>query len=505
MLEITPCIMNKFMILLLCIGLSTACKQGENQKSLSEKTLEIPIVNAILDDQNSFYYIDFTNYPQMESRLPIGVFDSGTGGLTVLDALVRFDEFNNNLVAEGADGVPDFNSERFIYLADQANMPYGNYSNEKNADLLVEHIIKDTHFLLSDTYYAKAQENVRIKKPQVKTIVIACNTATAYGKEIIEKFLEKTGIEMKVIGVIDAGARGALEVFEQDGGHGSIAVLATVGTISSKGYEQTIMQLKKQNGYTGNIQVFNQGGHGIAEAVDAEPDYIKFGLKMPREDYRGPALNHAEYPIEKSLLSAYQFDFSNGKILCDTEQIDACQVMQLNDAENYMRYHLVSLLEQMLKAENVEPLKALILGCTHYPYLTAEISKILSELYDFKEGETYRYRHLMYENIVLIDPAVNVARELYHYLKEKALFNDAGNIAESQFFISVPNATNPLVQLDAEGRFTYDYKYQRVAGELQEYVKVVPFSHMNIPTETISRLATTIPATHALIRELQDE
>ncbi|MGF1638430.1 MAG: glutamate racemase [Cyclobacteriaceae bacterium] len=503
MLNFTRILMNKVLILLLCIGLYTACNNGENQKNLSKENAQIPIVSSILEDKESFYYIDFANYPQMESSLPIGVFDSGTGGLTVLDALVRFDEFNNDQLAEGSDGMPDFSRERFIYLADQANMPYGNYSSEKNVDLLVEHIIKDTHFLLSDKYYAQVQGDELIKKQPVKTIVIACNTATAYGKETIEEFLQKTGIEIKVIGVIDAGVRGALEVFEKEGGHGSIGVLATVGTISSGGYEQTIFKLKEHNGYSGNIQVFNQGGHGIAEAVDAEPDYIKFALKKPREDYRGPGLNHAEFPIEKSLLDAYQFDFSNGKVLCDTEQVDACQILQLNDAENYMRYHLVSLLEQMRKAENAEPLKALILGCTHYPYLTQEIRKILNELYDFKDGDAFRYRHLMHEKIEIIDPAVNVARELFYYLKEKNMFNATGDMAESQFFISVPNVGNPNAKLDADGRFTYEYKYQRVPGEIQEYVKVVPFSHQNIPVETISRLAGTIPATYSLIREFQ--
>ncbi len=59
--------------------------------------------------------------------LPIGVFDSGVGGLTVLDAIIALDEFNNLSGKSGPDGVPDFEHERFVYLGDQANMPYGNY------------------------------------------------------------------------------------------------------------------------------------------------------------------------------------------------------------------------------------------------------------------------------------------------------------------------------------------------------------------------------------------
>ena len=60
--------------------------------------------------------------------LPIGVFDSGVGGLTVLEAIKAHDRHHNLTGAEGADGVPDFAGESFVYFGDQANMPYGNYS-----------------------------------------------------------------------------------------------------------------------------------------------------------------------------------------------------------------------------------------------------------------------------------------------------------------------------------------------------------------------------------------
>ena len=61
-------------------------------------------------------------------HLPIGVFDSGVGGLTVLEALKTYDAHDNTSGADGGDGRPDFADERFIYFGDQANMPYGNYS-----------------------------------------------------------------------------------------------------------------------------------------------------------------------------------------------------------------------------------------------------------------------------------------------------------------------------------------------------------------------------------------
>jgi hypothetical protein len=77
---------------------------------------------------------------------PIGVFDSGTGGLTVLEAMLTLDAFNNKTGQPGSDGKPDFQSEYFQYLADQANMPYGNYAGEKKTKLLQEHVIKNIFF-----------------------------------------------------------------------------------------------------------------------------------------------------------------------------------------------------------------------------------------------------------------------------------------------------------------------------------------------------------------------
>src|SRR5690606_5327362 len=116
----------------------------------------------------------------------------------------------------GSDGISDFSKEQFIYLADQANMPYGNYYSEDKSDLLVEHVLKDAQFLLSDKYYADASAtNYAMGKQRVKAIVIACNTATAYAKDHVEALVRESGLEIPVIGVIDAGARGVLDVFRK--------------------------------------------------------------------------------------------------------------------------------------------------------------------------------------------------------------------------------------------------------------------------------------------------
>jgi len=487
--------------LLLFILLCVSCKKTQNKKEVSQTvTQKKDIVSAILEDTNSFYHIDFKSYPNGNKNLPIGVFDSGTGGLTVLKAIVNYDENNNENYTKGGDGEIDFNKESFIYLGDQANMPYGNYSKENKVDLLNEHIVKDAQFLLGNKYYSDALDaTVNTDKQPVKAIVIACNTATAYGKEYIEEFLKKANSDIKVIGVIDAGVRGALASLNKDE-DAIVGVLATAGTVASKGYSNTLLKFKDELGYTGNIEVFSQGGVGIAEAVDEDPNYFDKNLKKPRGDYKGPSLD-GDVKIDRMLFDIYNFDFKNSKMLCDTEKTDDCSILQINDAKNYVRYHLVTLMEKILQSKTNNKLKSIILGCTHYPYLTDELDAILKELYSYKDNDgNYLYRAFMAENIQLIDPAVDTAKELHAYLKNEALFNPTGDIKDSEFYISVANRDNQNNTIDADGRFPYDYKYGRHANEIQEYVKVVPFSRDNISYDILTRFQEQIPYVYQLMQ-----
>ncbi len=134
----------------------------------------------------------------MNSR-PIGIFDSGLGGLTVLKVLAK-----------------NFPNESFVYLGDIARLPYGNKSPE--------------------TIRKYGDQILRFLKDQdVKAMVIACNSAsTVY---LGEKFFE--GIPL--LNVIEPGARAALEK-----GTSTIAVLGTSATIRSHAYEQTIKTLSSK-------------------------------------------------------------------------------------------------------------------------------------------------------------------------------------------------------------------------------------------------------------------
>jgi glutamate racemase len=426
------------------------------------------IVDTILGDRSSFYYLDTRAYPRNDPSLPVGVFDSGTGGLTVLKEIL---DRNRN--------------EGFVFYGDQANMPYGTYPEEKNTPLLIEHIVKDIQFLLGRRYYLSAgAAGFASDKQPVKAIVIACNTATAWGMGDIRTFLERGQLPLKVIGVIDAGARGALTTFgkQEDG---SVGVLATVGTVQADGYGKALRRLAGDMGYQGRMAIFQQGSVGIAGAIDGAPEYISAGAKAARAEYRGPKVAAGD-------AARTGLDTTGNRVLPDGA------MLQLNSIENHIAYDTLMLVEQLRRAPGAKPLKTVILGCTHYPFYTAAFAKQFARLYDYQEDGKYPYRPFLARQITLVDPAVNTAQELHQYLAEAKLFNTR-QAPPSEFYVSVPNRRHPGVQTDAQGFFPYAYKYSRRAGTGEEFVRAVPFSRASIPADTLDRLREKIPSVYGLI------
>ena len=459
-----------------------------NRSDISKEQELIPIIKTALYDSTSVFFGDFGNYPGLHNAAPapIGIFDSGTGGLTVMDAILTLDMFNNATGEEGPDGICDFAGESFIYLADQANMPYGNYSSEDKTDFLRELIVKDALFLMDH---------------KVKSIVVACNTATATGFDDIELLLEKSHTGISALGVIYAGVQGALDKLGKDES-GAIGLMATVGTIKTEGYERAIIAMAKESGYTGNIQIVNQPAMGFAEAVDQEPDFVSHTATQTRPDYRGPAIDHPEYPIDPKLLNAYQFDFSDNGMLY-VGNTGSYSRLQLNAPQNYARYHLLSLIEKLRVLPNPQPLKILIMGCTHYPYYKDTLSNMLQELRNYNDNGVFPYRDLIADEVALVDPAIFTAKELYQYLKSKNLLAHNPTTTTANFYITVPNIDLPNVCVESPQRFTYQYKYGRTPGTSLEYVKTVPFSSENIDQETLNRFRLSIPATFSLITNIE--
>ncbi|MFC1552744.1 glutamate racemase, partial [Candidatus Latescibacterota bacterium] len=439
-------------------------------------------------------------------KLPIGVFDSGIGGLTVLAEIVRLDNFNNVTHVPGSDGIPDFEDERFIYLGDQANMPYGNYSSENKTDFLLELIVKDAAFLLGRRYWpSQAAGSPMFDKPPVKSIVIACNTATAFGLDHIRDALIKWNIPVYIIGVVNAGAEGAIEDLIKSGtdkavsdkavsdravaDRASVAIMATVGTCSSEGYVRAVEQSASGAGID-IPAVIQQGCLGLAGAIEGDSSYITAPGGQPG-NYQGPSQDNPNALIDPSLLTRYSFEPS-GIIGGGDDPI------RLNSVENYIRYHTTTLVENYRETGNTRPIGTVILGCTHFPFHMEAIEAAFERLRTFEDPDGSRpYGELIADNIGFIDPAQFTAVQLYESLRDSDLLlekTETSAIITDEFYISVPHSSTDENDLTESGGFTYDFKYGRIPGSVTvEYVKRVPMSLQTLSPAVIESISETMP------------
>lgn len=493
---------KKYLILLLALFI--ACSTQPAEQPVGAK---IGAALGIKDAPQSPFNLDTAAIPAVSSsgfkNLPIGVFDSGTGGLTVLEEILKYDEYNNQSNTSGSDGVPDLIKENFVYFGDMANMPYGVYPGEGKTPFLEELCVKDGLFLINSKYHTSAESFEKSEKLPAKVIVIACNTGTAYGQAPIEQMIEYAGLDIDVIGVVPSGAKGALEHFEKSD-NGTVGVLATVGTVSSEAYPDFVRELAAEGNFTGTIDIVQQGGFGMAESIDSDPDYIDRGIKghSPRDGYIGPGVGHEKFPIRLDKFDMYNFAIEGNEFLYEKSGADY-SVIQLNSVRNYTRFHVTELVLKMQDQNVTLPLRAIILGCTHYPYEAEEISNHLKFLAEFRDASgTMPFAELLAGDIKLVDPAVLTARETYLALERKNALNDAGSM-KSQFFISTPNRNLPGAQINDANRFVYDYKYGRQpfyavqsGGEPPVYVLRVPMKWSTLNDATIENIRDRLPVTY---------
>lgn len=139
----------------------------------------------------------------MDSHLPIGIFDSGVGGLTVYRAL--------------HEHLPN---ERFVYLGDTARVPYGT----KSLATVERYAVENARFLAAHG---------------IKMLVVACNTASALALPAI-----RSALDIDVVGVIGPGARAAVACRNE--AHRSIGVIATESTVQSGAYTAAIKKADQE-------------------------------------------------------------------------------------------------------------------------------------------------------------------------------------------------------------------------------------------------------------------
>lgn len=229
------------------------------------------------------------------SNLPIGIFDSGVGGLTVYRAL--------------HERLPD---EHFIYLGDTARVPYGT----KSLGTVERYAIENSRFLESRG---------------IKLLVVACNTASALALPAI-----RDAVKVDVVGVIEPGAAAAVAIASGK----SIGVIATEATVQSAAYSRAIARLEPKT------RVIEQ----------ACPLFVS----LAEEGW-------ADTPVAEAVAEEYLNQFKTNSI------------------------------------------RALVLGCTHYPILNGVIRRTLGR------------------DVALIDSGEATATEVQSLLASRGLANPASS------------------------------------------------------------------------------
>jgi glutamate racemase len=219
----------------------------------------------------------------LDRNLPIGIFDSGVGGLTVYRAL--------------HERLPD---EHFVYLGDTARVPYGT----KSLSTVERYAIENAKFL---------------EAHGIKLLVVACNTASALALPAIRE-----AVRVPVVGVIGPGARAAVEVAAGK----KIGVIATEATVHSAAYARAIGKINPaidviERACPLFVPLAEEGwaGTDVARAVAAQ--YLN---DLSEQEVGALVLGCTHYPILRALISEV---IGNEVPLIDSGEAAAREVQML--------------------------------------------------------------------------------------------------------------------------------------------------------------------------------
>jgi glutamate racemase len=213
---------------------------------------------------------------QQEARCPIGVFDSGVGGLTVLQEVHR-----------------QLPNESVVYFGDTARLPYGKRSPAE----IIEYVYEILHWMQSE---------------QVKMAIMACNTSSALALDIVRK-----DFDLPILGLILPGARAAV-------GKGKrIGVIATTATVKSEAYVRAICESDPQ------AQVFQVDCPEFVPLIESDRIHDPYTLQVARE-YLQPLI---EANIDTLVLGCTHYPHLSGVL----RQILPAHVALVNPASYVVR------------------------------------------------------------------------------------------------------------------------------------------------------------------------
>ena len=250
----------------------------------------------------------------MDNR-PIGVFDSGLGGLTVVRALRKL--------------LPN---ESIIYFGDTARLPYGVKSN----DLVKQYSIQITKFLI---------------QKGAKIIIVACNTATATALNILKSKFSS----IPIIGVIEPGSNKA--ILKTKNKH--IGVIGTIATISSNAYEKSI---KEKNI---NINVVSKAcplfvpfvEEGLIEGI-AINEITQYYLSVFNNNIDTLILGCTHYPLLKKTISNYTknillIDSADAVVRDAHKNLERNNLLNQNNAEGELHCYVTDLPMRFVELGNI--------------------------------------------------------------------------------------------------------------------------------------------------------
>ncbi len=244
---------------------------------------------------------------------PIGIFDSGIGGLTVVKEVIK--------------ALPH---ESIIYLGDTARVPYGPRSKE----VIREFARQLTEFLL---------------KKDIKCLVVACNTISAIALEEIKKISS-----VPVIGVIKPAAKKAVDITKLK----KIGVIGTIGTINSASYEEEIQKLDS------SVEVISEACP-LFVPIAEEGFGSHQATKLIAQDYLSELKNSG---IDTLILGCTHYP-----VLIDTIKEVMGEEITLIDSAKLTAEELKKLLEEKnLLSDNPNPsLRVLVTDAPQRVYLVA--------------------------------------------------------------------------------------------------------------------------------------
>ena len=199
---------------------------------------------------------------KIDRDAPVGVFDSGIGGLTVAREIMR------NLPAE-----------KIVYFGDTARVPYGSKSRE--------------------TIIGYSRQIIRfLKEQKVKAIVVACNTASAFALEAVQE-----EFDIPILGVIEAGAKVAAQVTRNK----RVGIIGTEGTVGSGIHAEVLKKIDPEITVIGKpcplfVPLVEEGWTHDPVTVEVASRYLR---ELQEKDIDTLILGCTHYPLLRSRIIRY--------------------------------------------------------------------------------------------------------------------------------------------------------------------------------------------------------